>query len=68
MTGPFSPLTVRLALFAAVSLLGVNAALALLGQPSALHDTGLWLRGVQGVDSWRPMKQAYGAWRWPCRG
>lgn len=55
----FSSLTVRLALFAAISLLGVNAALALLGQPTALHDSALWLRGVQGVDSWRPMNQAY---------
>jgi hypothetical protein len=55
----FSPLTLRLALFTGVTLVIANAVLAWLGQPTALHDTKLFLHGVQGVDSWRPMNQAY---------
>ena len=55
----FRPLTRRLALFVLASALGVNALLAGLGQYTALRDTAFFLRGVQGVDSWRPMAQAY---------
>lgn len=55
----FGPLTRRLALFVLASALGVNALLAGLGQHTALRDTAFFLRGVQGVDSWAPMAQAY---------
>ena len=55
----FGPLTRRLALFALASTLGVNAALSALGERTGLRDTELYLHGVQGVDSWRPMMQAY---------
>jgi hypothetical protein len=54
-----SPLTRRLALFVLLSTLGVHAALAAAGQRGALSETALFLRGVQGVDSWGPMLQAY---------
>ena len=55
----FGPLTRRLALFVLTSTLLVNAALAALGERTGLRDTDLFRRGVQGVDSWRPMAQAY---------
>lgn len=55
----FGPLTRRLALFVLASALLLNAALAALGERTVLRDTQLFLRGVQGVDSWRPMMQAY---------
>jgi hypothetical protein len=55
----FGAVTRRLALFALASVLLVNAGLAALGERNALDETRLFLRGVQGVDSWRPMKQAY---------
>lgn len=55
----FGPLTRRLALFVLASALGVNAALAALGERPGLRETELFLRGVQGVDSWRPMAEAY---------
>ncbi len=55
----FGAVTRRLALFALASVLLVNAGLSALGERSALDDTRLFLRGVQGVDSWRPMEQAY---------
>lgn len=52
-------LTARLALFTLASALLVPLAQRALHEPSALGDTALFLRGVQGVDSWRPMNQAY---------
>jgi hypothetical protein len=55
----FGPLTRRLALFAIASALFLNAGLAALGERTGLRDAQLFLRGVQGVDSWRPMAQAY---------
>jgi hypothetical protein len=55
----FGPLTRRLALFVLASALGTNLVLAAAGQRTALADTALFLRGMQGVDSWRPMAQAY---------
>jgi hypothetical protein len=55
----FGAVTRRLALFALASVLLVNGLLAALGERNALDETRLFLRGVQGVDSWRPMKQAY---------
>ena len=54
-----SATTRRLALFAVASTLLLSAGLSALGQPTALRETGLLLRGVQGADSWRPMAQAH---------
>lgn len=53
------PVTRRLALFILVSALAVNAVLALWGERTALDESAAFLRGSQGVDSWRPMAQAY---------
>jgi len=55
----FSPLTRWLAGFVLASTLGVHVVLLALGQRGALNETALFLRGVQGVDSWGPMLQAY---------
>jgi hypothetical protein len=55
----FSPLTRRLALFVLLCTLGVHVAQVALAQRSALHESALFLRGVQGIDSWGPMLQAY---------
>jgi alpha-1,2-mannosyltransferase len=55
----FGSQTRRLALFVLASSLLANALLAASGERTGLRDTELFLRGVQGVDSWRPMMQAY---------
>jgi hypothetical protein len=53
-----SPLTLRLVLFAFLSILVVNAALAALGDPTSWDELRRFGSGTQGVDSWRPMNQA----------
>jgi hypothetical protein len=54
-----SPLTRRLALFALLSSLLLNAVLAGLGEPTGFRELRQFATGVQGVDSWRPMSQAH---------
>jgi hypothetical protein len=48
------------------ALLLVNGTRAL-GQPTAQGDSALFLRGVQGVDSWRPMNRPTRSRRLPTR-
>lgn len=53
-----SSLTLRLALFALLACVLVNAPLFGMGEPTSWDELKLFATGSQGVDSWRPMNQA----------
>jgi hypothetical protein len=55
----FSPLTLGLALFVLLGVLGIGILQTGLGQPGVASELRLFASGVQGVDSWRPMNLAH---------